>query len=74
MKKKYWIVFIISLIATLIAELSFYPHKHFGIAGIPFFHALIGFLSFFAIVIVAKILGIFLKRKENYYKEVRHDA
>ena len=63
--KKLLIAFIITLIATLIAELSMYPEKRLGIAGIPFFHALIGFFSCFAIVFIAKIVGFFLKRKEE---------
>lgn len=73
MTKKLWIVFIIALLATLIAELSLYPQVRFGIGGIPFFYALMGFLSCIAVAFVAKIAGLFLKRKENYYKEVRHD-
>lgn len=73
MTKKLWIVFIIALLATLIAELSLYPQVRFGIGGIPFFYTLMGFLSCIAVAFVAKIAGLFLKRKENYYKEVRHD-
>jgi hypothetical protein len=72
--KKLLVVFIIALVATLIAELAVYPEKHFGVGGIPFFYALIGFFSCFTIVFIAKIVEFFLKRKENYYKEVRHDG
>jgi len=74
MVKKLWILFSIVLIATLIAEVYYmHPHAKFEIANTPFFHAIFGFGSCAAIVIVSKVLGIFLKRKEDYYKEVRHD-
>ena len=73
MVKKLWILFILVLIATLIGDFYMHPHNKFEIANLRFFNAIFGFSSCAAIVFVSKILGVFLKRKENYYKEIRED-
>ena len=68
--KKLWIVFIIVLGATLVAEHWVQPYAKFGIDGLPYFKAWFGFLACAVIVFVSKFLGFFLRRKEGYYKEV----
>ncbi|PIR38899.1 MAG: hypothetical protein COV35_05310 [Alphaproteobacteria bacterium CG11_big_fil_rev_8_21_14_0_20_39_49] len=73
MVKRLWILFILALIAALAGDFYMHPHNKFEIANYRFFNAIFGFASCVAIVIVSKVLGVFLKRKENYYKEVRED-
>lgn len=68
-----WAIFIVVLIATLIAEKWMHPHAVFGIEGTPLFNAWFGFASCAAIVVVSKFIGIFVKRKEGYYKEAKND-
>lgn len=72
-KKIAWLIFIIILAGVLFAERFMHPHEVFGIEATPLFNAWFGFLSCAAIVFVSKFLGIFLKRKEGYYKESRVD-
>ena len=67
--KNAWIAFTVMLVAALIAEYFTNPHVVFGIEGKKFFYAWFGLIACAAIVFVSKFLGIFLKRKENYYKE-----
>jgi UPF0716 family protein affecting phage T7 exclusion len=48
-------------------DLLITPHPHFGIDGTLGFGAWFGFLSCVALVLFAKLLGIFLKRPDSYY-------
>jgi hypothetical protein len=62
-----WLVFLVILALTLVAELFVHAHGHFGIDGTFAFNAWYGFGVCVAMIVVAKILGIFLKRKDTYY-------
>lgn len=58
----------IAMLAILVvADLFLHPHPYFGIDGIFGFYAWFAFLSCCGFVVVAKVLGIFLKRKDSYY-------
>ena len=65
--KKLWIVFIVILAATVVAQAFIYVKGYFGPDGWFGFGAVFGFLSCLVMVIVAKLLGYILKRKEDYY-------
>lgn len=77
MKKIIWILFILALFASLVAEHFVPPHAPVdGVIHIenkPYFYAWFGFASCFIIVIVSKFLGFFLKRREDYYREAKND-
>ena len=62
-----WIVFIAVLALTLFPDFFIHPHAYFGIDGSFGFFAWYGFVTCAAMVAVAKVLGIFLKRKDTYY-------
>jgi hypothetical protein len=64
-----WAVFTMVLLATLVAERFIEMHPLFGLDGRMFFHAWYGLVICTIIVLFAKILGFFIKRQENYYKE-----
>lgn len=64
-----WVIFSIILALTVIAELFIDVHGHFEIEHVFAFNAWYGFLSCAAIIAVAKLLGIFIKRKDTYYDE-----
>ncbi len=68
-----WAIFTVILLVTLSLEGLMHPHVVFGPEDTLFFNAIFGFLSCVAIVIFSKFLGIFLKRKESYYKEGGND-
>lgn len=62
-----WILFIGVLALTLLADLFVEHHGVLSIAETFGFSAWYGFLSCVAFVIFAKGLGMFLKRRDDYY-------
>ena len=58
-----WVV----LAILVLAEFTYHPHPHFTVDGWFGFHALFGFLACVAMVLGAKLLGVYLKRGEDYY-------
>ena len=67
--KLLWLLMYVFLVLTLALELLI-PHQgHFGIDASFGFSAWFGFLSCFLMVVAAKLLGILIKRKDNYYEE-----
>lgn len=60
----------IAILALLvIADFFIEHHPHFGIDGTPGFGAWFGFLSCVVMVLVAKAIGMVLKRPDTYYDE-----
>lgn len=64
-----WLVFAIVLVLSVLTEGLIQPHTRFGIDGSFGFYAWFGGVSCIGIIAVAKSLGIFLKRKDNYYDD-----
>lgn len=62
-----WWIFGVVLALTVLAEVLVHLHPHFGVDGWFGFHAWFGFLACVAMVLFAKGLGVFLKRKDTYY-------
>ena len=67
-----WLLFLLTLAATLAAEFFIHVHAYFGIDGWRFFNAGFGFLSCAGIIIFSKLVGVFLKRPTAYYEEKYH--
>ena len=67
--KLLWRVFIVVLVALVLAQALIYVKGYFGVDGWFGFGAVFGFLSCLAMVLFAKALGKFLKRPEAYYAE-----
>lgn len=67
--RKLWIGGIALLAALVGAGLFYEAHPHFGVDGVFAFNAWFGFLSCAAMVVGAKLLGVFLKRKDTYYDD-----
>ncbi|MGD8709676.1 MAG: hypothetical protein PVF40_04750 [Ectothiorhodospiraceae bacterium] len=67
--RKLWGIFIVILIVTVLAELAVHLHPHFRIDGWFGFSAAYGFLTCVAMVVFAKLLGVFLKREDTYYDD-----
>ncbi|MDA1101647.1 MAG: hypothetical protein O2967_22025 [Proteobacteria bacterium] len=56
------------LLALLLgAEFGYHPHAYFTVDGWFGFHAFYGFSACVAMVLGAKLLGVYLKRGEDYY-------
>lgn len=72
--KKLWWGFSIVLALTVVAQLFIYVKGYFGVDSWFGFGAAFGFLSCLAMVLVAKGLGLFLKRGEDYYAAGEDDV
>ncbi len=64
-----WAICILSVIAEpLLALMTHHPREaHFGWDGWVGFYAVLGFASCAVAILVAKALGVFLKKDEDYY-------
>ena len=65
--RKLWWGFGGVLAALVVAQFAIYVKGYFGVDGWFGFGAAYGFLSCLIMVLVAKLLGVFLKRPEDYY-------
>ncbi|MDH3608100.1 MAG: hypothetical protein OEQ24_02505 [Gammaproteobacteria bacterium] len=77
-EKKYWLdkssnvdklVYLLytACAALLAAEFFYHKHGHFDFEQWFGFYAWFGFIAYISIVMSAKLLRKFIKRKENYY-------
>ncbi len=68
-----WRGFLAVLALTVLAEFAVTLHPHFGVDSLFGFHALYGFLACLAMIVVAKALGVLLKRPDRYYEDRNED-
>lgn len=66
--KKLWRIFIAILALTVAAEFFVESEAHFGIDGVFGFNAWYGLLACAALILMAKLIGIALKRPDTYYE------
>ena len=62
-----WTAFIVVLALTVAAEFFVAEPAHAGLAGTFGFGAWFGFAACAALILVAKVIGVFLKRPDDYY-------
>ena len=67
--RRLWIVFAVILALTVVAQFGIKVKGYFGIDGWFGFAAIFGFLCCAAMVLVAKVLAVILKRDERYYDD-----
>ena len=72
--RKLWWGFAVVLALTVLAQLIWYVKGYFTVDGWFGFGAVYGFVSCLLMVLVAKGLGVFLKRPNEYYREQEDDA
>ena len=72
--KLLWRVFIAILAVLVLAQAFIYIKGYFGVDSWFGFGAVFGFLSCLAMVLVAKGLGLFLKRPNDYYDDEERDV
>lgn len=65
--KRLWRGFLVVLALTVLAELLVHLHPHFGIDAVFGFNAWFGFAACAAMIVVAKVLALVLKRPDTYY-------
>ena len=63
----WWIVFGILLALSLLSDFFIHHHAHFGFEDTFGFYAGYGFSVGIVLVVIAKVMGIFLRRKDTYY-------
>lgn len=64
-----WRLFLVVLALSIAAQLFIEAHPHFAFEGLFGFNAIYGFLACAALILVAKGLGVFLKRRDDYYRD-----
>lgn len=62
-----WVLFLFILALTVLASLFMDAHAWFRLDGTFAFNAWYGFATCIGMIIIAKMLGRLLHRKENYY-------
>ena len=67
--RKLWRWGIGALIVIALLDLFLVPHPYFNIDGTFGFYSWYGLLTCIAMVIMAKVLGIFLKQRDDYYDD-----
>lgn len=67
--RKLWIGGCLMLAGFVAADALVHPHVYFGIEGTFGFNAWYGFATCVAMVVFAKALGIFVKRRDTYYDD-----
>lgn len=66
--RRLWIAFGLILAATVLAELATHRHAAIGIDAVFGFHAWFGFGACVALVLLARLLGFALKRRDDFYE------
>ena len=68
-KTVFWVILLFLCVASVVPEFFLSRKGYFGIDGILGFYALLGLISCVALVLLGNLLGLVLKRRENYYQE-----
>ena len=69
--RRLWQAFIAILALTVLAELAIEAHPHFAVERLFGFNALYGFLACAVLILVAKGIGLVVKRRDTYYDDAR---
>lgn len=64
-----WGILLFLCAASVVPEFFLTRKGYFGIDGMLGFYALLGLTSCVALVLLGNLLGLVLKRRENYYQE-----
>ena len=65
--KRLWRGFLVVLALTVLAELLVHLHPQFELESVFGFSAWFGFFACAAMIVVAKVLALALKRPDTYY-------
>jgi sterol desaturase/sphingolipid hydroxylase (fatty acid hydroxylase superfamily) len=72
--RKLWIGFSVLLLVLVLAQTVIYVKGYFGFDAMFGFAAIYGFTSCLVMVLLAKLLGLVLKRPQDYYEDsIKHD-
>jgi hypothetical protein len=62
-----WSGLIGACLVTMLLEFFIHPKHSFGFMGFPVSSAVLGFVACSLMILASKGLGMFLKKKEDYY-------
>ena len=65
--KKLWIMLYVVCGLTVVPDLFTHRHAYFGFDSFFGFYALLGFVACAILILFSKLVGLFLKAKEDYY-------
>ena len=71
--RKLWRGFLVALALTLLAGAFVDLHPHFDVERWFGFNAAYGFTTCLLMIVGAKVLGLFLKRPDDYYARDQRD-
>lgn len=65
------IAFVLLLALSVLAQWKLIPHPHpyFAVDGEYWFYPAVGMMSSMLLVLIARVLGFVLKRRETYWKD-----
>jgi hypothetical protein len=70
-KRFFWAIYLVSLVLSLILSPLLLRtdklHHHFSFQYLPEFFAVFGFVGCMLLILIAKGMGFFISRDENYY-------
>ena len=69
MIRRLWQVFIAMLALAVLAELFVSHEAHFAVERVFGAHAIYGFAACAALILIARALGLLLKRPDDYYRD-----
>ena len=69
MIRRLWQVFIATLALTLLAQLAIEVHPHFEVERLFGAYAIYGFAACAALILIAKAIGLLLKRPDDHYRD-----
>lgn len=64
-----WRIFIAVLVLSVVAQFFVESHPHFAPERFFAWNALYGFLACAVLILIAKALGLFIKRDDRYYDD-----
>jgi hypothetical protein len=64
-----WKTFISVLALTVVAQLFIEAHPHFAVERLFAWNALYGFIACAVLILLARALGVLLKRRDDYYDD-----
>jgi hypothetical protein len=67
--RRLWRIFIVVLALAVLAELAVEAHPHFAVERVFGGYAIYGFVACAALIFVAKVFGLILKRPDAYYDD-----
>lgn len=63
------LLFVAALAGSVLVQLTFHPHALFELDGKIWFYPVFGLVMSIGLVLVSKMAGFFLKRRETYWEK-----